>query len=190
VKYHLEELLPLSIDYAKDVGASTIVTFSFHRGDAPAGEAPDEVLEVMQEAAVRAGEAGITLAIEVEDEFWADTGATTAGMVKAINHPALRVNWDPGNAFVAGDIPYPYGYQAIREHLSHVHFKDVTRNSNGGHEYVVEGQIDWQGQVEALVQDGYDGYISVETHMEPKVKSAREVTERLHRLLETATVKA
>jgi sugar phosphate isomerase/epimerase len=183
VKYHREELLPASIEYATRIGAGLIVIFGFDRAGRPAGPAPDGVLAALREAAHQAASAGLQLAVEVEDGFWADTGARTAAMLAAVNHPALGVNWDPGNAYVAGDEPYPAGYQAVRGYVHHVHFKDVARAPDGRYAYCVEGDLDWAGQIAALAADGYQGYISVETHMQPKVKSARAVLERLRALI-------
>jgi sugar phosphate isomerase/epimerase len=195
VKYHLEELLPASLEYAKEIEANLVVVFGFHRGSRPAGPAPDEVLEALQSAAKQAGAAGLQLAVEVEDGFWADTGARTAEMIKAVGHPALGVNWDPGNALVARDTPYPDGYQAVRGLVRHVHFKDVACGPGGVqthrvHQYVIKGQIDWAGQIRALARDGYDGHISVETHMQPKVYSARAALERLRQLIGTMAVQS
>jgi sugar phosphate isomerase/epimerase len=96
----------------------------------------------------------------------------------------LLVNWDPGNAYHAGDSPYPGGYEAVRPFVAHVHFKDVSREAAGGYRYAVEGDIDWAGQIAALKRDGYAGYISVESHMQPKVGSARALLHRLRRLIE------
>ncbi len=182
VKQHVDERLPASVNFAQKVGAGTIVAFSFERGSQPPGLPPDEILETFQRAAEQVRRAGLQLVIEVEDGFWADTGANTAALLRAVNHPALGVNWDPGNAIVAGDIPYPEGYGAVRDYVRHVHFKDVTR-VNGVFQYTVEGEIDWGGQIRALAADGYDGCISVETHMQPKVSSARAMLKRLHALL-------
>lgn len=178
VKQHMEELLPASIDYAQEVGTRTIVAFSFQRGFQPPGLPPDEVVEALRRAAEQVGSAGLQLVIEVESEFWADTGSNTAALVRAVGHPALGVNWDPGNAMVAGDNPYPDGYAAVRSYVRHVHFKDVALD-----QYVMEGEIDWAGQIRALMSDGYDGCISVETHMQPKVSSARAMVNRLQGLL-------
>ena len=183
VKYHREELLPTSLEFAKSLGADLVLIFSFHRSSRPAGPAPDEILETLQDAAEQAEAAGLGLAIEVEDEFWADTGQRTAALMAAINHPALGVNWDPGNAFMAGDTPYPDGYQAVRNWVRHVHFKDAEMDPNGGRRFTVHGQIDWAGQIRALANDGYAGYISIETHMRPKVKVAREELELVRRLI-------
>ncbi|MFV2043971.1 MAG: sugar phosphate isomerase/epimerase family protein [Anaerolineales bacterium] len=185
IKYHMEELLPKSIEFAKQVGAELIVIFSFHRGVEAEGKAPDELVETLRRAASEADKAGISLVIEPEDEFWADTGARTSELVEAIDHPALAVNWDPGNAIVAGDTPYPDGYSALRQHVRHVHFKDVKLDARGAYTYVLEGDIDWAGQIRALADDGYSGHISVETHMGPKISSAREMTRRLKQLIES-----
>lgn len=185
VRFHLEELLPQSIQYARELGVNLIVAFSFHRGRAPSGtEPPEEVLEALHRAATQVGEAGMKLALEVEDGFWADTGKNTASILSLVDHPALVVNWDPGNAYPAGETPFPDGYEFVREAVHHVHFKDVRRNADGSHQYAVDGEIDWEGQLRALLEDGYDGYISVETHMRPKVAAAKDVTRRLQALLE------
>lgn len=184
VKYHFEELLPASIEFANGLGVDRILSFSFHRGSAPAGPPPDEVKSLLYDAAEQIAGAGMQLLIEVEADFWADTGRRTAAMIDEIGHPALRVNWDPANAFMAGDTPYPDGYQAVRHQIKHVHFKDAAVDQQGQRRYAVQGQIDWAGQIRALAEDGYEGYISVETHLRPKVKVAREELARLRQLIE------
>lgn len=183
IEYHLNEVLPSSIDLAKHLGANLIVAFGFHRAGQPPGEPPDEILQILSNAADYAEAAGMQLAIEVEADFWADTGLRTAQIVKLVNHPSLTVNWDPGNALVAGDSPYPQGYNHVRDYIGHVHFKDVKITGSGEYQYSVEGQIDWPGQITALVEDDYQGYIAVETHMSPKVHSARAVLSRLQSIL-------
>ncbi len=185
--FHLNELLPHAIDFAHEFDVRTIVSFGFSRGTVKGHLPPDELVETLHQAAERISAADLNLAIEVEDGFWADTGEHTAALLAAVNHPALRVNWDPGNAFQAGDSPFPEGYALIRDKVAHVHFKDIVKRADGSYEYRVEGAIDWTGQIRALAEDGYDGFISVETHMSPQVASARAATRRLLRLIETAT---
>ena len=183
LKFHQEELLPLSIEYAREIGAQKIVTFGFERGPEPATPVPDEILNAFWQAAELIGQAGLELAIEVEAGFWVDTGENAAAMMRSVNHPALGINWDPGNAIFAGEIPYPDGYEAVRGFVKHVHFKDVSFGPDGSYRYALEGDIDWPGQVKALAADGYGGYISIETHMAPKVQCARAMTERLQQLV-------
>jgi len=52
--------------------------------------------------------------IETEEGFWADTGARSAALLRAVGHPALALNWDPANSFCEGDCPYPDGYAHVR----------------------------------------------------------------------------
>lgn len=183
LNYHMQELLPASFEYAKEIGAEKIIVFSFTKGAAAPDTVPDEVLVSLREAAEQAAACGLKLVIEVEDQFWADTGRHTADIVQAINLPALGVNWDPGNAIAAGDRPYPDGYQAVKEYIRHVHFKDVIRLAQGEFRYDINGEIDWPGQIQALVSDGYRGFISVEPHMQPKVASAKALCQRLRYLI-------
>ncbi|MCI0394785.1 MAG: sugar phosphate isomerase/epimerase [Chloroflexi bacterium] len=183
LKFHQEELLPLSIEYAREIGAEKIVTFGFERGSEPGPPVPDEILTAFWQAAEQISRASLEMVIEVEAGFWIDTGQNAAAVLRAVDHPALGINWDPGNAIVAGDTPHPDGYEAVRDFVKHVHFKDVSFGPDGSYQYVLDGDIDWAGQISALAADGYAGFISVETHMEPKVRCARAMTERLQRLV-------
>jgi sugar phosphate isomerase/epimerase len=187
LRHHVQELLPASLEYAAELGIGIIVIFSFDRVGLPPGPAPDVVLETLGRAAERADAMGIQLAVENEEGFWGDTGTRTADLVRTIGNPALGVNWDPGNAYCAGDEPFPDGYEAVRDLVRHVHFKDARRDADGTAEFVAAGEIDWAGQIAALAADGYDGFISVETHLRPKVGAARELLDRLQRLIAAAS---
>jgi sugar phosphate isomerase/epimerase len=182
--YHIQDLLPASIEYARQVGAQQIIAFSFDRGNQPPGLPPDEILETFQTAARQVAQAGLQLAIEVENGFWADTGERTAAIMRRVGEASFGVNWDPGNAFEAGDVPFPNGYQAIRQYVQHVHFKNAVRRPDGSVDYALQGDIDWAGQMRALHEDGYQGFISVEPHLRPKVAAARALTARLKQLIQ------
>ena len=182
-QFHVNELLPASLEYAHELGARMVVCFAFHRRGLPAGPAPAEVLDALGRAAEQAASSGLIVAVEPEDGFWADTGARSAGMVQTIGHPALGINWDPANAFAAGDVPFPDGYTAVRHMVRNVHFKDARRRPDGGTEFVLDGEVDWPGQIAALRQDGYEGFIAVETHQRPRIAAARSSLERLRKLL-------
>lgn len=184
VQYHLNELLPESLDYANELGAHLVVIFGFDRAGAPPGEPPEEALNTLRLAAERAAAAGLELALENEAGFWADTGGRTAHIVRTINHPALKINWDPGNAFFGGDLPYPEGYAAVHGLVGHVHFKDAARDQDGEPYYCLEGEINWAHQIKALAADGYEGFISIETHLRPKIAAGRAALERLRNLID------
>jgi sugar phosphate isomerase/epimerase len=184
LNYHRYELLPASLEYAKEINAKKVVIFSFDKSSSSQIAAPDEVLICLQDAVEQAQKLGIELVIEVEDHFWADTGMHTAEILRKINNPYLGVNWDPGNSFEAGEKPFPDGYQSVRGYVKHVHFKDIVLTADGKFQYTVNGQIDWAGQIKALCDDGYIEYISVEPHLQPKISNAKAVYQRLRSLIE------
>ncbi len=81
-----------------------------------------------------------------------------AGVLAAIDHSNLQVVWDPASAYISGEKPFPSGYQMLdATRIALVHAKDCTLE---GHKPVWEplgdGDIDWQGQIDALAEDGYE----------------------------------
>lgn len=183
VRYHLEELLPASIQAAQELGADVIVAFSFDRGEGvePTAPVPDAVIDVLKDAGRQVEAAGLTLAIEVEHICWGDIGSRTANLVRRVDIPAVGINWDPANAYRAGsDLPYPEGYKAVRDLVRHVHYKQASIDpETGRRSFTYDGAVDWRGQIAALLRDGYDGYLSIETHARPKVEMARRSLERV-----------
>ena len=80
-------------------------------------------------------------------------------------HPALGLIWDPANMAVLGGRPFPDGYSHLPvERLLHVHVKDCTVDNFVPTWQPVGTNIDWRGQVAALMRDGYMGSFSLETH--------------------------
>jgi sugar phosphate isomerase/epimerase len=149
-------------------------------GGAIPEEMLDRVAEGLREAARRAEEAGITLVLENVRSCWANTGINTAAVLEAVDSPALRALWDPGNDFVSGGTPYPTGYEAVRPHILHVHVKDarVIDPAAGLTSWAAigEGELDYVGQLRALLEDGYQGVVSLETHWRPENGSAEEAS--------------
>ncbi len=106
--------------------------------------------------------------IGLENEHACNVGtALEAGRaVRAVCRPSLQLVWDPANALVAGENPYPDGYDILpHDRIAHVHAKDCRMN---GHtpEWGPLGtrDVDWKGQIAALLRDGYQGWLSLETH--------------------------
>jgi L-ribulose-5-phosphate 3-epimerase len=122
------------------------------------------------------------------------TGAESAAMLRAIKSPALELNWDPGNAYAAGETPYPNGYEALdKKRIGHMHLKDAAPNPKGGEAIwmpVGGGKIDYLGQFRALLKDGYAGTMSLETHYlnaaRDKEASSRESMEGLLKVIRQA----
>lgn len=174
---HLEELLPATIAAASELGCRLIVCFSFENpnwANDSNQRAPEIVIDILRDAAKKVRDAGMNLAVEVEHVCWGSTATSTLGIVERVDDPALGINWDPANAFVAGeDLPFPVGWAMVREHVRHVHYKQARRTPDG-RRFDGTGEIDWVGQIAALSANGYDGWISVESHARPKLASARQ----------------
>ena len=130
--------------------------------------------------------------MEVDHLTYGDQSSRAVEIVHRVNHPAFGLNWDPGNAFAAGeDVPYPDGYDAVRDHVRHVHFKDARIDrATGRRTWALDGAIDWAGQIAALQRDGYEGYISVETHMRPLLENTAYLVQRLQGLVRASQVAA
>jgi len=180
---HLAGRLTRSMELAHRLGTDKIIIFGFVK---PAGtdsrRYPDQIVDLLGDAAGRAGAEGITLSLENEYVCWADTGETTAEIVSKVGAENLGINWDPGNAFIAGETaPYPEGYTRVKPYLNHLHIKDVIKNQENRYEFVNigEGSIDWEGQVKRLMEDGFTGYYTVETHFGPLPETSRVFVETL-----------
>lgn len=163
------ELLARCARLAKVFGTRYIRCFSFWRRGQLTPEIEDAVAYSISDAVKYAEDNDVVLLMENEHDCYLGTGAETARMLSRFESPALRAVWDPGNAFFAGEIPYPDGYEAIRNYVAHVHVKDAELLASGRKKFVIvgDGEIDYAGQFAALKADGYTGYISLETHYRP-----------------------
>ncbi|HKR82601.1 MAG TPA: sugar phosphate isomerase/epimerase family protein [Terriglobales bacterium] len=160
-----DEVLERSIALAKILGASTVRCFDFWRLD-DQGPYREAMNQALREAAEKIGRQGITLVLENEHACNTATGAEAASVLAEVRSRHLMLNWDPGNAAMAGEAPYPSGYDLLpKDRIGLCHCKDVGWNG-GKREWaaVGEGMIDWPGQFRALKRDGYHGVISLETH--------------------------
>ena len=109
----------------------------------------------------------MTLLLENESECNTATGEEAAATLAAVISPNFQLNWDPGNAAAHGEIAFPDGFRKIpTERIGHMHCKDVVRKADGTYEWAAMGRgiIDYVGQFRALVQAGYRGTMSLETH--------------------------
>jgi sugar phosphate isomerase/epimerase len=154
-----------AFEVARRMEAPIVRVFSYWRTIDP-GRCFDRVAAALADLAAQAGKQDVLIGIENEHACNIATAAETARLLKAVDHPALQVIWDPANALVAGETPFPDGYTRLPlSRIAHVHAKDC-RVSDHAPIFGPLGEmgIDWQGQVDALVRDGYRGGISLETH--------------------------
>ncbi len=182
-----------AFEIAKRTGAKIVRVFSYWRVVHPESVF-ERVVDALQELADKAGKHGLIIGLENEHACNIATAQETARVLAAIDHENLQVVWDPANAYVSGEKPYPSGYRLLEAtRIAHVHAKDCTLD---GHKPVWcplgEGDVDWEGQVDALAEDGYNGYIHLETHWPgpngDKLEGSRICGGNLKRLVEATAL--
>ncbi|MEO8482731.1 MAG: sugar phosphate isomerase/epimerase family protein [Acidobacteriota bacterium] len=178
-----------AFELATRAGARIIRVFSYWRTiDPPA--VFDRVAAALNDLAEGAAVHGLVIGIENEHACNIGTGEETARLLAAVPHPALQVIWDPANALVAGEIPFPDGYRALPvSRIVHVHAKDCrVHDHTPTWGLVGDMDVDWRGQIAALVRDGYRGFVSLETHWKgphgDKMEASRMCGQRLKTLVE------
>ncbi len=126
----------------------------------------DRIAGLLTDLADQALARGLVIGLENEHACNIGTAAEAARMLRMVDHPALKMIWDPANASVLGETPYPAGYASLPlDRLAHVHAKDcVMSGLTPVWGPLGEMAIDWRGQIAGLVRDGYQGAISLETH--------------------------
>lgn len=184
MEIHRGKLLMETFKLARELHTQRIIIFGVKRSPHDGKEAYQEVIDIIGEAAHLAEKEGFILMLENEAGWWADTGKNTAKMVKDIGSEALKINWDPGNAFAAGDIPYPDGYRFVKDWMINMHVKRAFKDKEGERRLLGVGEksIDWGGQIIALAENDYQGYITIETHTKPKIKQSKECLEILKKM--------
>ena len=163
--------LQKAIRFAAAIGAPVVNT---DEGIRPTWVSLEDAFQVMKytlTTVLRTAERhGIHIGIEPHQSI----SRTTEGLLRIatlVKSPRLRVNYDTGNAFLAGEDPYA-GLQAVRHLLVHVHAKDIAIQQAEAEKGKVtgtavgcacgDGVIDWAKIVTILREANYDGVLSVE----------------------------
>jgi sugar phosphate isomerase/epimerase len=154
-----------AFEVAQRTGARIIRVFSYWRTVDP-DRVFERVASSLRDLADQAASRGIVIGLENEHACNVGTGAEASRMLAAVDHPALGLIWDPANASILGETPYPDGYATLpHNRIIHVHAKDcVVDGHTATWGPLGEMRLDWKGQIGALVRDGYQGAISLETH--------------------------
>jgi sugar phosphate isomerase/epimerase len=183
VERDLAEVLPATIRLAQRLNAPLVITSGFVRSVGQHGSEFSQVVKVMKEAAKLAEREGITLALENEPGYWADSGKKTARLLAAVDSRFLQACWDPANALGAENYPFPVGYEAVKRWIAGIHVKDATRDSGLACVPIGEGKVNWPGQLRALVREGKMASVTVETHCLPLIEKSRQNVETVRRML-------
>jgi sugar phosphate isomerase/epimerase len=163
--------LQKAIRLAAVIGAPVVNT---DEGIRPSWVSLDDAFQVMKytlTTVLRTAERyGISIGIEPHQAI----SRTTPGLLRIatlVESPLLRVNYDTGNAYLAGEDPCE-GLKAVKHLLVHVHAKDISiRHAEAEKGKVTgtpvgcacgDGVIDWARVIAILREAKFSGVLSVE----------------------------
>ncbi len=124
--------------------------------------------------------AGRTLVVEPDPSVNASNAERLVQVLQAVDSPSVKALYDPGNHLwdPHGEEPYPFAYDLLRPYIHHVHLKDAVRKDGEPTAVAIgQGDVGYGELLPRLQQDGYNGYLMVETHY------------RLHRELDDEELK-
>ena len=186
-KEELEKHLPECYKLAEKLETDMIIAFGFKRNDGEPDSNVNRVIDVFGEAVTKSKQYGIRISVENEPGFWCDTGENTAKIIKAVNKDNFGANWDPGNAVGNTEVPYPDGYNFIKDHIINVHVKDTKVSSLIECFVVGEGVIDWEGQMKSLLKDKPVNHVTIETHRQPLIENSKRNVDIIRSMIEKYT---
>ncbi|WP_174184506.1 sugar phosphate isomerase/epimerase family protein [Nocardia barduliensis] len=148
------------MEQAAVLGAPHVRIFTFWREGEPdpvrAARAAARVLsEVRSE---------IPLVVETGTRTNTPTMRHVLAFLEELSFPGLGILWDPGNTVFSGwdPAPFPEDYAAGGTLIRHVHVKDP--DGMNGYVRIGSGDLPWPAILRRLAEDGYAGYLSLETH--------------------------
>lgn len=156
------EYLKAEIDFCADIGGHRMIIGSPKQRDVPAGQTYREVwnrsVGVLRELALHATGPEICLCIEAlaptETNFIC-TAAEARRLVEAVDRPAFQMMLDV-KAMCADEEPIADIIRSSAPYLRHFHANDANLQGPGF------GETDFAPIAAALLEVGYDGYVSVE----------------------------
>jgi len=131
-----------------------------------------------------AADNGLTITVEPEAH---DVSRNVAGLKRIlveVDHPALKINYDPCNLYHGGEEGFPYAYFELREQIAYIHLKNgsvfregIDPDEEKGTPFaspredrtirwgpIDEGALNISRIVAQIIADGYDGVVALEPH--------------------------
>jgi L-ribulose-5-phosphate 3-epimerase len=154
-----------AIGIAHFFGTRIIRVFSYWRTMEPQ-RCQERIAQALTDLTRLAKQEDVVIGLENEHACNVATGAETATLLKLIPDAGLKIVWDPCNALVAGEKPFPEGYEKLpKGHIVHVHTKDCDMLADKpAFGPLGTRHVPWKEQIGRLISDGYEGYLSLETH--------------------------
>ena len=142
------EFLPVT----SQLGVPVLTSHIGHLNERKQHETGIESLKKVGDAAAKAG---VTFA----SETGAEDGPTLRGFLDELNHPRIKVNFDPANLLMRG-FDLKQCVELLGPHTAHAHAKDALRNQ--GEVPIGAGDVPWPDFFAWMEQAGYTGPLAIE----------------------------
>ena len=136
----------------------------------PAAQVWQQIIDAYEEPLRICEQEDVYIGIENESSTHIATAREAARLYEEIDHPRLRAIWDPANEAYAeeGETPFPDAWERMKPWLIHMHIKDAVKDPETAEGarcvQIGDGIIDYHGQFQVLLDMGYEGACSLETH--------------------------
>ena len=180
----LGEVLPRALDLAGHFACPLLIVFGFATYDREPAANRVSVLRAFERVAEAAAEAGLTVAVENEPAFWIDRPDETTALLDELDHPAMRINWDPANLHWGGIKPTYDAFSTLRPYLANVHVKDFTPDDpDVPWRPLGQGTTPWPELLPWIIDETDLQHVTLETHCEPLLDSSQASLEALREML-------
>src|SRR6266508_967800 len=120
----------------------------------------ENISDCLNTASDYADSVGVKIAVEPHDDFV--RSSTIVPILTQVQHPALRVIWDIGNAFAAGE-DLKEGFELLKHRIAYVQVKDGKKHGTQWQLCSLgQGQVPLAQAFALLLAHGYEGALSVE----------------------------
>jgi sugar phosphate isomerase/epimerase len=168
------DLLRRCSDIGLELGCTLVRGFAFWDHDQVDEKPWDKMLKAYEPVPAILEEKGTILGLENEAACYVGTAGHTRTFLDRLGCDNVKAIWDPANHVQdpqsEGIVSCPDGYALVKDDMVHVHVKDAIIEADGTRPNVFLGMglCNWKEQLQAFKDDGYEGYISLETHVNPE----------------------
>jgi len=176
-------LIMKALEFARDVGSRNIsITSGRMLGGMPPAQAAKQFAESIRPILDRAEQLNVDVGIECEPGLYLEYVAELREWIDRLGHPRLGANLDVGHSQVIGE-SIPDAVKLLNNRIWNCHVEDIPGRK---HYHLIPGQgtLDWQGLKRALIEVGYQRFLTVElyTHWQNPQEAADKSYQFLSRI--------
>ncbi len=168
------DMLKRAADVGRELGCRLIRGFAFWDHHQVPQKPWDSMLKAYEPVPQILEDKDCILGLENEAACYVGTARHLRYFLDRLGCPRVKAVWDPTNHIQdpqSDDCPpFPDGYELVKHDIVHIHVKDALVQPDGTRPNVFlgEGLVNWHGHLLALKRDGYNGFLSLETHVNPE----------------------